>query len=161
MQNFCKKHAVSMTPHASFMPCQWPRMHRACGVIDTACFLKILLWTVCLYTPQARTAHTEKLPFFALPKMWNNLTDQKHTPNPVTFKILMKNHLLNQNVWFPIVHFYTKCLYLLLITYCLLFTCYHCYTWPIAVIFVTRYCYSLLLLVACYDCHSCLLIIYC
>jgi hypothetical protein len=51
-----------------------------------------------LYTPQARTAHTEKLPFFALPKMWNNLTDQKHTPNPVTFKILMKNHLLNQNV---------------------------------------------------------------
>jgi hypothetical protein len=49
-----------------------------------------------LYTPPARTVHAEKLPYFALPKMWNNLTDQKFTQNPVTFKIEIKKYFLSK-----------------------------------------------------------------
>jgi hypothetical protein len=49
------------------------------------------------YTPPARTSHTEKLPYFALPKMWNNLHDQKFTPNQTTFKIEIKKRLLENN----------------------------------------------------------------
>jgi hypothetical protein len=48
-----------------------------------------------LYTSPARTAQAEKLPYFALPKMWNELTAQKFTPNPVTFKIEIKKHFLS------------------------------------------------------------------
>jgi hypothetical protein len=51
--------------------------------------------SVNLYTPPARTAHVEKMPYFALPKMWNNLTDQKLTPNPTTFKIEIKKIFMN------------------------------------------------------------------
>jgi hypothetical protein len=34
-------HAVSMTPYAPCMRCQWYRMHRACGIIDTTCIFNI------------------------------------------------------------------------------------------------------------------------
>ena len=40
-----------------------------------------------LYIPFARTELN-----FALPKMWNKLSEQKFTPNPTTFKIAIKNH---------------------------------------------------------------------
>ena len=48
-----------------------------------------------LYIPLARTDQVKKLPFFALPQMWNELHVQKHTPNPTTFKIAIKNHFLS------------------------------------------------------------------
>ena len=49
-----------------------------------------------LYVPYARTDHVKKLPFFAFPKMWNELPDFKLTPNPTTFKIALKFHLNSQ-----------------------------------------------------------------
>ena len=48
-----------------------------------------------LYIPFARTDHIKKLPYFALPRVWNELTDQKFTPNPTTFKIAIKQHFLS------------------------------------------------------------------
>jgi hypothetical protein len=48
-----------------------------------------------LYVPRARTDHTKKLPYFALSNLWNDLPDLKLTPNPVTFKILIKEHFSN------------------------------------------------------------------
>ena len=33
--------------------------------------------------------------YFALPKMWNELYEQKYTPNPTTFKIAIKEHFLS------------------------------------------------------------------
>jgi len=48
-----------------------------------------------LYIPLARTEHVKKLPFFALPKLWNELYEQKYTRNPITFKIAIKSHFLN------------------------------------------------------------------
>jgi Reverse transcriptase (RNA-dependent DNA polymerase) len=48
-----------------------------------------------LYVPRARTEHTKKLPYFALSKLWNDLPDLKLTPNPITFKILIKEHFSN------------------------------------------------------------------
>ena len=48
-----------------------------------------------LYIPFARTDHIKKLPYFALPKVWNELTEQKFTPNPTTFKIAIKQHFLS------------------------------------------------------------------
>ena len=37
------------------------------------------------------------MPYFALPKMWNELNEQKVTPNPVTFKIVIKDYFLGLN----------------------------------------------------------------
>ena len=37
------------------------------------------------------------MPYFALPKMWNELNEQKFTPNPVTFKIAIKDYFLGLN----------------------------------------------------------------
>ena len=48
-----------------------------------------------LYIPYARTDHVKKMPYFALPRMWNELSEQKFTPNPTTFKIAIKNHFLS------------------------------------------------------------------
>ena len=36
-----------------------------------------------------------KMSYFALLKMWNQLHDQKLTPNPITFKIAIKDYFLN------------------------------------------------------------------
>ena len=47
-----------------------------------------------LYIPIAKTEQTKRLTFFALPKMWNDLYEQKYTPNPITFKIAIKQHFL-------------------------------------------------------------------
>ena len=48
-----------------------------------------------LYVPFARTEHVKKMSYFALPKMWNDLHEQKFTSNPTTFKIAIKNHFLS------------------------------------------------------------------
>lgn len=50
-----------------------------------------------LYIPLARTEQVKKLPYFALPKVWNELYEQKYTPNPITFKIAIKSHFLALN----------------------------------------------------------------
>ena len=49
-----------------------------------------------LYVPYARTEHVKKLPFFAFPKIWNELPDFKLTSNQTTFKIALKFHLNSQ-----------------------------------------------------------------
>ena len=52
-----------------------------------------------LYIPLAKTEQINRLPLFALPRLWNRFYEQKFTPNPVTFKIASKNHfkeLLNE-----------------------------------------------------------------
>ena len=46
-----------------------------------------------LYAPFARTDHVKRLPYFAFPKIWNELPDCKLSPNPVTIKIGLKWHL--------------------------------------------------------------------
>ena len=46
-----------------------------------------------LYVPFARTEHVKRLPYFAFPKLWNEMPDFKLTSNPVTFKIALKFHL--------------------------------------------------------------------
>ncbi len=48
-----------------------------------------------LYIPYARTKHVKKMSYFAQPKMWNDLNEQKFTPNPTTFKIAIKEHFLS------------------------------------------------------------------
>ena len=48
-----------------------------------------------LYVPFARTEHVKKMSYFALPKVWNDLHEQKYTPNPITFKIAIKSHFLS------------------------------------------------------------------
>ena len=48
-----------------------------------------------LYVPFARTDQCKLLPFFSFPKFWNNLHIQKFTPNPITFKIAIKEFYLN------------------------------------------------------------------
>ena len=50
-----------------------------------------------LYIPLARTEHVKRMPYFALPKMWNELQVQKFTPNPTTFKIAIKDYFLSLN----------------------------------------------------------------
>ena len=37
----------------------------------------------------------KKSPLYYLPMLWNNLNDNKFQPNPYTFKIAMKNFLLD------------------------------------------------------------------
>ena len=51
-----------------------------------------------LYIPFARTEHVKRLPFFSLPKIWNDMPDFKLTNNPTTFKIALKYHLHNEVV---------------------------------------------------------------
>ena len=46
-----------------------------------------------LHIPFARTEHVKRLPFFSLPKIWNDMPDFKLTNNPTTFKIALKYHL--------------------------------------------------------------------
>ena len=48
-----------------------------------------------LYVPFARTEQVKKMSFFALPRVWNELHEQKFTPNPITFKIAIKSHFLS------------------------------------------------------------------
>ena len=48
-----------------------------------------------LYIPLARTEQVRRLPYIALPTMWNDLYVQKYTPNPLTFKIAIKDYFLN------------------------------------------------------------------
>ena len=48
-----------------------------------------------LYVPLARTEHVKRLPYFQLPKMWNELYEQKYTPNPTTFKIAIKEYFIS------------------------------------------------------------------
>ena len=48
-----------------------------------------------LHIPLARTDQVKRLPYFALPLMWNDLHVQKYTPHPITFKIAIKTHFLN------------------------------------------------------------------
>jgi hypothetical protein len=45
--------------------------------------------------PFARTDQTKRLPYFNFPKIWNNLHEQKWTPNPITYKIALKHLLTN------------------------------------------------------------------
>ena len=45
------------------------------------------------YIPLARTEHVKRLTYFALPTTWNELPDDKLTPNKTTFKTALKNHL--------------------------------------------------------------------
>ena len=54
-----------------------------------------------LYIPLARSDQVKCLTYFALPKMWNELYEQKYTPNPYTFKRAIKDHYLGLNN-FPI-----------------------------------------------------------
>lgn len=51
-----------------------------------------------LYIPTARTEQVKRLTYFSLPKMWNDLHEQKYTPNPTTFKIAIKHHFLNNDI---------------------------------------------------------------
>ena len=51
-----------------------------------------------LYIPFARTEHVKRLPFFSLPKIWNDMPDFKLTNNPTPFKIALKYHLHNEVV---------------------------------------------------------------
>ena len=46
-----------------------------------------------LYIPFARTDHVKRLPFFSLPKLWNDLPDFKLSRNHITFKIALKEYL--------------------------------------------------------------------
>ena len=46
-----------------------------------------------LYIPFARTEQVKRLPFFSLPKIWNDMPDFKLTSNPTTFKIALKYYL--------------------------------------------------------------------
>ena len=48
-----------------------------------------------LFIPYARTEHVKKMSFFSLPRVWNELSEQKFTPNPTTFKIAIKEHFLS------------------------------------------------------------------
>ena len=48
-----------------------------------------------LYIPYARTEHVKKMSYFTLPRIWNELTEQKFTPNPTTFKIAIKDYFLS------------------------------------------------------------------
>ena len=48
-----------------------------------------------LYIPYARTEHVKKMSFFSLPRVWNELSEQRFTPNPTTFKIAIKEHFLS------------------------------------------------------------------
>ena len=48
-----------------------------------------------LYVPFARTEQVKKMSFFALPRVWNELHEQKFTPIPITFKIAIKSHFLS------------------------------------------------------------------
>ena len=48
-----------------------------------------------LYIPLARTEQVKRLPYFHLPKIWNELYEQKYTPNPTTFKIAIKEYYLS------------------------------------------------------------------
>jgi hypothetical protein len=45
------------------------------------------------YMPFARTDNLMRLTYYSLPSVWNNLPDNRLTPNPTTFKIALKNHL--------------------------------------------------------------------
>ena len=49
-----------------------------------------------LYIELAKTEQTKRLPYFALPKIWNEMHVQKYTTNPITFKIAIKSHFLDQ-----------------------------------------------------------------
>ena len=46
-----------------------------------------------LYIPFARTDRVKRLPFFSLPKLWNDLPDFKLSRNPTTFMIALKEYL--------------------------------------------------------------------
>jgi hypothetical protein len=42
------------------------------------------------FVPFAINEQVKRLPYFAFPKLWNDMSPMKYTPNPVTFKIFQK-----------------------------------------------------------------------
>jgi hypothetical protein len=46
------------------------------------------------FVPFAINEQVKRLPYFAFPKTWNDMSPMKYTPNPVTFKIFLKNDLV-------------------------------------------------------------------
>jgi alpha-N-acetylglucosamine transferase len=47
-----------------------------------------------LFIPFAINEQLKRLSYFVFPKIWNDLNVMKYTPNPVTFKLFIKNELL-------------------------------------------------------------------
>jgi hypothetical protein len=47
-----------------------------------------------LYIPFSRSEQANRLPFFALPRLWNELPPFKLTPEPSIFRPLLKEHVL-------------------------------------------------------------------
>ena len=50
-----------------------------------------------IYIPFARTDQVKRLPYFALPTTWNELPDDRMTPNKTTFTIALKDYLHRLN----------------------------------------------------------------
>ena len=50
-----------------------------------------------MYIPFARTDQVKRLPYFALPTTWNELPDDRMTPNKTTFTIALKDYLHRLN----------------------------------------------------------------
>jgi hypothetical protein len=48
-----------------------------------------------MYIPRAITDYIKKMPYFSLAINWNDLPVEKMYPNPMTFKILLLDHLKN------------------------------------------------------------------
>ena len=73
-----------------------------------------------LYIPFARTDHVKRLPFFSLPKLWNDLPDFKLSRNHITFKIA-RNTFTNCPVLIPGPHslsYCPDCIFTLLFSVC-------------------------------------------
>jgi len=51
-----------------------------------------------IYIPFARTDQVKRLTYFALPMTWNELPDDRMTPNKITFTIALKDHLHHINI---------------------------------------------------------------
>jgi hypothetical protein len=47
--------------------------------------------------PLAKKEPTGRLPYFTLPKFWNELNEMKLVSNPITFKLFTQDMLLNFN----------------------------------------------------------------
>jgi Reverse transcriptase (RNA-dependent DNA polymerase) len=50
------------------------------------------------FIPHVINEQLSKLPYFVFPRLWNELNEMKYTPNPVTFKLFMKELLLSEIV---------------------------------------------------------------
>jgi hypothetical protein len=91
------KYQQSLLVHSIYHKYCPPSLHSSWSTVGERNNTYALRNAADYFVPQAVNEQLKKLPYFALPKLWNEICDMKYVPNPTTFKLFFKNLLLSSN----------------------------------------------------------------